>query len=205
MKKKIIITLVVLLFSIVLLILTNIYQLLLIPLDVGREISGDYGDMILILGGGLRPRVVIGYSTEERLKRAVELYREKARNIILSDGSLYSGSPAVKKIREYLLGLQVDESHIFFEGQSQTTFESCQKSLDIIKQHDSKGVIVCTSPYHQKRTRMILNYLGFKDFRMARMDISEIYRARSIRQRMRNIRLIFREYMAILKFLILKK
>jgi uncharacterized SAM-binding protein YcdF (DUF218 family) len=205
MKKKIIILLIILLIIIGLLILTNVYKVLLTPLDVGRDIPVDYGDVILILGGGLRPQVVIGYSTEERLNRAVELYRQKPRKIVLSDGSLYSGSPAIKKIRKYLLDRQIDKSHIFFEGQSQTTFESCQRSLDIIKKHETEGVIVCTSPYHQKRTRMILTYLGYSNFRMARMNISEIYRTPSIGRRMRNIRLIFREYVAILKFLILKK
>jgi uncharacterized SAM-binding protein YcdF (DUF218 family) len=205
MKKKIIIISVILVLCAGLLILTNIYELLLLPLDIGQEIPEKYGDVILIQGGGLRPRVVIGYSTEERLNRAIDLYREKPRNIILSDGSLYIGSPAILKIRQYLLGHQIDNAHIFFEGQSQTTFESCQRALDMIKKHGFKGVIVCTSPYHQKRTRMILKYLGYQDFRMARMIVSEVYRARTIRQRIRNIRLIFREYVAILKFLVLKK
>jgi uncharacterized SAM-binding protein YcdF (DUF218 family) len=69
----------------------------------------------------------------------------------------------------------------------------------------SKEVIVCTSPYHQDRAQMILNYLKLDNFKIARMKHSEIYKARTVRQRLRNSWLIFREYMAILKFKIFKK
>jgi len=205
MKRKLIVSLCILIICAGVMILSNIYKIFLTPLDIGQEIHTDYGDAILILGGGLRPQLVIGFSTEERLNLAVGLYHQKQRSIILSDGSLYRGSPAIKKIKQYLLKRQVDESHIFFEGKSQNTFESCKNSLNIIKKQDFKSIIICTSPYHQKRSQMILNYLGYEDFRIAEMSISEVYRARSIKQRLRNIRLIFRDYVAILKFLLFKK
>jgi uncharacterized SAM-binding protein YcdF (DUF218 family) len=137
---------------------------------------------------------------------ALEHYRIKKRPILLSDGSLYKGSPAIKMIREHLESRDVEPGHILFEGISQTTFESCQRSLNLIRNRNAKGgIIVCTSPYHQRRTRMIMDYLGYENFKIAKMNTSEVYRAGSIGQRMRNMKLILREYVAIVKFLILRK
>jgi hypothetical protein len=52
---------------------------------------------------------------------------------------------------------------------------------------------------------MILSYLGLSGFKIAKMKTSEIYQAKNIEQRMRNIWLISREYMAIIKFKIFKR
>ncbi|MCK4835865.1 MAG: YdcF family protein [Candidatus Aminicenantes bacterium] len=204
MKKKLIVIGIFIVLVSIIFLFTNLYKLFLKPLDIGIDIQQSYGDVILVLGGGLRSGGKIGFSTGERLDLAVQLYKEKKRRIILSDGSLYKRSPAIKKMKQYLLDHHVDDSHIHFEGQGQTTFESCKNSMRIIEDQNYKQVIVCTSPYHQKRSNMILTYLGYKNFMMAKMNISEIYQARTIKQRFRNLKLIFRDYFAILKFLILK-
>jgi uncharacterized SAM-binding protein YcdF (DUF218 family) len=192
------------LFLILLITLTNIYKLCLRPLDIGETITTGYGDAILVLGGGLRPNVKIGYSTGERLELAIRLYRQKKRNIIVSDGSLYRRSPAIKKIKDYMIDRGVTPSHIHLEGQSQTTFENCVNSQKIIKAKGFREIVVCTSPYHQKRTQLILAHLDFENFKMARMEESEVYQADGIGQRWRNIKLVCREYFAILKFKLFK-
>ena len=51
----------------------------------------------------------------------------------------------------------------------------------------------------------MLSHIGYKNFKMAEMIESEIYNPESVRQRLRNLRLIFHEYMAIIKFWIKKK
>lgn len=190
---------------VVLLLFTNVYLIFLGPLENGVDLDDDYGDVILVLGGGLRKGSEIGYSTEERLYLAVELFKQKKRMIIVSDGSLYRRSPAIKKITDFLIKNGVEKEYIHLEGKSQTTFDSFFYTQQIIKELKSREVIVCTSPYHQERAQIILNYLKLEKFKIARMKHSEIYHAHSIKQRLRNSWLIFREYMAILKFKILKK
>jgi hypothetical protein len=107
MRKKIKYLLVILLaFTIVsigIILFTNAYLSLLSPLEIGTDIDKNYGDTILVLGGGLRKGPEIGYSTLERLNLAVELYHQKERIIIISDGSLYHRSPAIKKMTDFLL------------------------------------------------------------------------------------------------------
>lgn len=187
-------------FFVLLFTFTNIYQLCLKPLDVGETISEDYGDAILVLGGGLRPNVKIGFSTRERLMQAIRLYNQKKRAVIVTDGSLYFRSPAIRKIKDFLIDGGVTPSLIYLEGRSQTTFENCVNSQAIIKTNKFREIVVCTSPYHQRRTQLILDYLDVNDFKIARMDVSEVYQAQNIGQRWRNIKLICREYFAILKF-----
>ena len=195
----------ILVLLVVLLVFTNFYVLFLGPLEDSSTVEDDYGDVILILGGGLRKGPEIGYSTEERLLLAVELFKQKKRMIIVSDGSLYPRSPAIKKITGFLVERGVDQNYIHLEGKSQTTFDSLLYTRKILADMNASQVIICTSPYHQERTSLILEYLELDNFKIARMKDSEIYRAKTIKQRLRNSWLILREYLAILKFKIFKK
>lgn len=179
---------------------TGCTQAWLNPLDVGEEISPEYGDVILVLGGGLRPNLALGYSTEERLKLAVSLYRRTPRHLLVTDGSLYRRSPAVPRLRQWLIRRGVLPQHIVFEGRSQNTWENLSNGLEILQRRGFRQVIACTSPYHQARVKLIMRYLGYPDFRIARMRESEIRSDSGIRQLMRNLRLIVREYFAILHF-----
>jgi uncharacterized SAM-binding protein YcdF (DUF218 family) len=179
---------------------TDVYLVLLGPLETGAVIHDDYGDTILVLGGGLRKGRKIGYSTEERLVLAAELFRRKKRIIIISDGSLYRKSPAIKKITDFLVKNGVDKQYIRLEGKSQTTVDSFYYTREILEKLNAREIIVCTSPYHQRRARLILNRLKLTDFKIARMRRSEIHQAHSVGQRMRNLWLIVREYLAIVKF-----
>jgi SanA protein len=188
-----------------LLFFTNFYMIFLGPLEKGLDVDNNYGDVILVLGGGLRKGREIGFSTEERLLLAIELYKQKKRMIIVSDGSLYPRSPAIKKITNFLTKNGVEKEYIHLEGKSQTTFDSFYYTQEMLEKMKSQEVIVCTSPYHQERAQMILDHLKLNNFKIARMTNSEIYQSRTIKQRLRNSWLIFREYMAILKFKIFKR
>lgn len=199
------VTFLILLLISVLFLFTDIYILFLNPLAGGEEIDRNYGDMILVLGGGLKRGFEIGFSTEERLNLAVSLYKQRKRVIVISDGSLYKGSPAIEKFTNYLLRKGAAREHIQYEGQSQTTYDNLLYARDLLEKGKFKQIIVCTSPYHQKRTKMILAHLNIANYRIAKMSKSEIYRPGSIKQRIRNMKLVFREYSAILKFKLFKK
>ena len=202
-KKRFWLIIVLLVFS--LFLITDVYRCLLPPLEIGESVEAGFGDVILVPGGGLREGLKIGYSTEERLNLAVELFKQRPRMILVSDGSLYSRSPGIDKVLDFLNSRGVSDEFIILEGKSQTTYDNVLNSQSISKRRGFVEMIVCTSPYHQKRTALMLRSIGLKKFRVAQMGRSEIYQAGSLRQRLRNIRLILREYLAILKFKILKK
>ncbi|MGE5344194.1 MAG: YdcF family protein [Candidatus Omnitrophota bacterium] len=209
MKKKIKITGMILFLTLLVIggivLLTDVYRVFLPLLETGVEIDKNYGDTILVLGGGLKKGSQIGFSTEERLILAIELYHQKKRTIIISDGSLYYKSPAVRKITDFLLENGVSSNFIRLEGKSQTTFDNFNYTRAILDDLKTKEIIVCTSPYHQKRAEMMLKYLKIHNFKMARMKYSEIHQAHTMQQRGRNLWLILREYMGILKFKLIKK
>ncbi len=194
----------ILIFIFLLLIFSDIYLMFLNPLIQGVDIPNDYGDCIIVLGGGLRKGNKIGISTGERLNLAVSLYRKKHRKIIVSDGSLYKKSPAVNLIRSFLISLKVREEDIFLEGKSQTTFDNLVFTSEIIRKNNLNNIIVCTSPYHQKRTRKMIKFLKLKNYKIARMEISEIFSSDNIMQKFRNMKLVLKEYLSILKFTIKK-
>lgn len=204
MKKKIRYLVVVLLLVGGIFLFTDIYLLFLKPLDIGTEIDVNYGDAILVPGGGSK-KGELGNSTEERLLLAVELFKQKKRIIIVSGGSAYKGSPAIKRYVAFFSKYSIGKEYLRFEGRSQTTYDNFFNTHEMIAEMKLKEVIIVTSPYHQRRSQMILSYLGLSGFKIAKMKSSEIYQAESITQRLRNIRLISREYLAIVKFKIFKR
>jgi len=203
--KKSKILLLILIFIFLLFILTDIYLLLLKPLDSGMDVNDNTGDIMLVLGGGLKSGNKIGVSTAERLEKAVELYNVKKMKILVSDGSLYKKSPALQMFREYMIGKGIEPEHILFEGRSQTTYENFIYTKNMLANEKPLDVLVITSPYHQTRSSVIMKYLKLDNYRVVQMDRSEIYQAGSIKQRFRNLRLIIREYFGLLKFKILRK
>ncbi|HLP45513.1 MAG TPA: YdcF family protein [Candidatus Kapabacteria bacterium] len=204
MKKKMIYLLALLVLGCGIFLFTDMYLLFLEPLDTGITVNGDYGDVILVPGGGTK-RGELGYSTEERLLLAVDLFKQKKRTIIVSGGSAYKGSPAVKRYLVFFSRYNIRKEYLRFEGRSQTTYDNFFNSHKMIDDMKLQEIIVCTSPYHQRRSQMIISYLGLTNFKIAKMKTSEIYQARNISQRLRNIWLITREYLAILKFKVFKR
>lgn len=185
-------------------VFTNIYLLFLPPLDIGTVVQANYGDVILVPGGGSK-KGELGYSTQERLLLAVELFTQKKRMIIVSGGSAYKGSPAIKKYTAFFSKYNIGKEYLKFEGRSQTTYDNFFNTRKMVDEMKFQEIIVCTSPYHQRRSQIIISYLEFTNFKIAKMKNSEIYQAKNISQRLRNTWLISREYLAILKFKIFKK
>ncbi len=54
MKKKVKIVLIIFIVLAALFLFTNIYLFFLNPLDIGTPVEDGYGDVILVLGGGLK-------------------------------------------------------------------------------------------------------------------------------------------------------
>ncbi len=203
--KKTKILLLILIFIILLFILTDFYLLFLKPLDTGEDINDKRGSIMLVLGGGLKSGNKIGVSTAERLEKAVKLYKSKKMKILLSDGSLYRKSPAKKMFRDYLTGEGIEPDHILFEGQSQTTYENFIFTKKMVMKENPEEVLVITSPYHQKRSSLIIKHLKLENYRVIKMEKSEVYQADTFGQRLRNLKLIIREYFGLIKFKIFKK
>lgn len=200
-RRSLVILLGLILLAVLLALFTNIYRIMVPCYVRGETVPSRYGDLILVLGGGLRSGLRLGFSTRERMDLAVWLYHEHPRKILVSDGSLYAGSRARRVFRDYLQNRGINPSDILLEGKSQTTYESLQATRPMVKKYSREAVVICTSPYHQKRVAIILKELEPPyQYLIARMEESEIYQARSLHQRIRNIGLLVRETGALFKY-----
>ncbi len=209
MKKKLFRWMILsMLVLILIFIFTNAYKLFLHPLEVTNEVSDNFGDLIFVPGGGVKKenkKLTIADSTRERLELAIKYYKKKNMTILISGSSLYKKSPIRKEIKEFLTKKKIAERHILFEGKSTTSFENIKNLKCFLKNKSYKEILIATSPYHQRRIKKMLDYFKIKNYKFLRMDFSEINKANNIKSRLRNIKLIFREYFALLKFLILRK
>ncbi len=174
-------------------------QILLQPLMAGVSIPAEYGDIIVVFGGGMRrdAGVKIGFSTNERLDQAVSLYRVKPRPILVSDGSLYRKSPAVPLVIKYLTDQGVKLDNIIIDGDSQTTVDNVEKTIEISNKRGLKEIIICTSPYHQKRSQILLEQAYSVNFMIAVSTESEVFKTESFGKWLRSMNLILHEYLAI--------
>ncbi len=188
---------------------TNIYKILLSPLEVSNSINKDFGDIIFVPGGGVKKNnnneYTMGNSTRERIKLAIQYYKKRKIPILISGSSLYKKSPIRKEILKFLNENEISKEHVIFESQSTTTFENIKNLKTFLKINNYKEILISTSPYHQKRIKKMLDYFGIKDYKFLKMPFSEIYKADNIKSRFRNIKLIIREYFAIIKFTLFKR
>lgn len=175
-------------------------RILLKPLMTGKTVPEDYGDIIVVFGGGMRKDmgVQIGYSTLERLDLAVGLYKRREMPILVSDGSLYRRSPAIPLVMNYLLQRGVQRERILVEGESQTTRDNVARTVEIVQGLGLKEMIVCTSPYHQRRCQLLMEKAEVEGFLLAEANDSEVFHAVSFGQRIRAFHLIAHEYLALL-------
>ena len=102
-------------------------------------------DVIIILGGG----------SHERPLRAVELYHQHAAPRILISGS---GDDAIN--RQILLRGGVPAKAIEVEGQSTTTHENAEFSLERLRAEHVRSAILVTSWYHSRRALNTFAHVG---------------------------------------------
>lgn len=138
-----------------------------IPLKVGGEIPAQFGDVIIVPGGGCNP----GRGTEERLNLASALYQSKKRTVILSEGTCY---PHERDdfIERMTARWKIDKEDIIWDTLSFTTEENIINTAAICRQIGLKHPIIATSPYHQLRCLVLMYKHWDGDFKVAKMPKS---------------------------------
>lgn len=136
-------------------------------LEVGEDIDKDYGDVILVPGAGCNP----GRGTEERLNLASSLYKIKPRKVIISEGYCFP------KDRQYFMSRihsrwHIDTNDVIWDTLSFNTEENILHMSQKGSQLGLNSAILCTSPHHQLRCRMLLNKFWVGDYQIAKMPDS---------------------------------
>ena len=92
-----------------------------------------------------------------RTERAVELLKEGyADYLILSGGKVYDDVTMAELMKNHAIKLGVDESKILIDDEAATTNENADFTADIIEENNFKSVIVVTSDYHTRRSKLAM-------------------------------------------------
>ena len=102
-----------------------------------------------------------------RTERAVELLKEGYGDyLILSGGKVYDDVTMAELMKNHAIKLGVDESKILIDDEASTTNENAEFTTDIIEENNFKSVIVVTSDYHTRRSKLpylLQHYSEFQD------------------------------------------
>ena len=92
-----------------------------------------------------------------RTERAVELLKDGyADYLILSGGKVYDDVTMAELMKKHAIKLGVDESKILIDNEASTTNENAEFTKDIIEENNFKSVIVVTSDYHTRRSKLAM-------------------------------------------------
>jgi len=112
-------------------------------------------DAIVVFAGGVGESGKAGGGAQERLARAVELYRAKyAPVLILSSGYVYSFHEA-DVMRSMAIDPGVPDSTIMLEQRATNTLQNVKFVDDILRDRQWKRILLVSSPYHMRRALLV--------------------------------------------------
>jgi len=116
----------------------------------------EKADCIVVFAGGVGEsgKAMQGY--EERVKYAVELYKNGfADHLIFSSGySFYFKEPFIMKALAVSLG--VPEQNIRIDDKASNTYKNVLLTKEILEKNNWQKILLVSAPYHMKRCALIL-------------------------------------------------
>ncbi|MBI4342347.1 MAG: YdcF family protein [Candidatus Omnitrophica bacterium] len=113
--------------------------------------SPQPADAIVVLAGGVGESGKAGGGYQERIKRAVDLYRTGyAPRLIVSSGYTFVFREA-EVMKELAVRLGVPEAAILLETDASNTVEHVRLTRDILQQAGWRRILLVSSPYHMRR------------------------------------------------------
>jgi uncharacterized SAM-binding protein YcdF (DUF218 family) len=132
---------------------------------IGNNVYKDdkkQSDAILVLGAKSYKGNFYNPCLVERVKHAVELYKQNYSNkLIFSGGNdREDGENEAETMKKIAVSMGVLSDDIILEKQSTSTYENLKFSQDIIKLKNYKTIILVTEPYHSPRAALVAKHLG---------------------------------------------
>jgi uncharacterized SAM-binding protein YcdF (DUF218 family)/glycosyltransferase involved in cell wall biosynthesis len=131
---------------------TNLVWWLAEPLQISAPPSP--ADAIVVLAGGVGESGRAGVGVQERVSKAVSLYRDGvAPRVIISSGFVFTLREA-----EVMKAIAVDNGvpadAIILEERASNTFENVQFTTEILRKMGWRRIALVSSPYHMRRATM---------------------------------------------------
>ena len=125
---------------------------------------GDF-DYVIVLGSGLIERNKVPKLLQDRLDKAIEVYRKApGRPKLITSGGQGDDEalPEAEAMKNYLIASGIPEEDIITEPASTTTLENLRNSKEIIDNREGgKKTAVVSSNYHVYRALRLCKKLGF--------------------------------------------
>ena len=132
-------------------------------------------DYIIVLGNPAKEDGSVGEIMRERMLKAIELYREGFGNCILvSGGAVVNKFTEAEIMAEYAYNKNIPADKLILETKSTNTFENARNSYKILKPVEDLSVLVVTSPFHVKRSRLLFSYF-FKNLEVVGCETNVNY------------------------------
>lgn len=137
--------------KIIILLIATVVLMSVIGANLGKFLVQsdklEKADVIAVFSGDNGPRT----------ERAVELLKEGyADYLILSGGKVYDDVTMAELMKNHAIKLGVDEDKILIDDKASTTNENADFTAEIIEEHNFKSVIVVTSDYHTRRSKLAM-------------------------------------------------
>ena len=157
-------------------------------------------DAIVVFAGGVGESGKAGGGYQERVKQAVDLYREgNAPWLIFSSGYMFAFWEA-DMMRNLAVDHGVPASAIILETKAANTYENVVFVREILDRHDWRSVLLVSSPYHMRRALLTWQKV-VPEITVVPSPVpwSQFY-AHGLGASLEQMRGIFHEYVAIIAY-----
>ena len=132
---------------------TNLLWWVAGPLNVSAPPRS--ADAIVVFAGGVGESGKAGGGAQERLKKAVDLYKAGAADyLVLSSGYVYSFREA-DVMRALAMDQGVPAGHIVVEERATNTYQNVTFVDQILKARRWRSILLVSSPYHMRRALLV--------------------------------------------------
>lgn len=108
-------------------------------------------DAVVVFAGGVGESGQAGGGYQERLERAVDLYRGGyAPRIVISSGFVFAFKEA-EVMRALAIAQGIPADAVLLETHASNTYENVVLTRAILAAHDWRSILLVSSPYHMKR------------------------------------------------------
>lgn len=116
-------------------------------------------DAIVVLGNPAKPDGRPGEMMQQRVLKAVELFRKgKAKSMILTGAAVYNSHIEAEVMANLARSLGVPESVLVIEPNARNTYQNIFHTTEIMLKHRWSSALVVTSPHHVRRVAFILSH-----------------------------------------------
>jgi uncharacterized SAM-binding protein YcdF (DUF218 family) len=132
---------------------TNLVWWAAAPLNAAAPLAP--ADAIVVFAGGVGESGKAGGGTQERLQRAIDMYKAGyASHLVLSSGYVYS-FPEADLMRSAAIQEGVPPAAISLEQRATDTHENVIYVDRIVRERGWRSLLLVTSPYHTRRALLV--------------------------------------------------